>query len=290
MRISHRGFTLVEMIVALVLGAMVLTAVHRLLISSQRSSQVLAQRIDVQQNIRAAVTYLSGTLRELDASDGDILTLSSTAMRLRAMRWSAVLCADPVLVGIALQMPIRTAPLLGMRGPDDGLDSVLVFRDGRVDTRMDDRWLVGGVTDVAPGTCFDGSDAILLNVQINAASGGNDSALVGVTSGAPMRGFQIELLSLYPRSDGRAWLGQSIADRSGSWTGVQPLIGPLENAGVSFTFFDAADVPTTDRLLVASVGVVVRGESTTLAHVAGSVDYVRDSLSTRVALRNNRRY
>ena len=287
---TRRGFTLVEMMVAFVLSGMVLISIHQLLLASQRSSQLLVQRIDVQQYVRSAVNYLSGSLRELNATDGDIVSLSPTSMRFRSMQWSGVLCADPVLVGTDLEMPIRTAPLFGMRGPDAALDSVLVFRDGDIDTRMDDRWLSGGITGVDTGICADGSTANMLTVRISTASGGADSALVGVTSGAPMRGFQIEYLSLYTMIGGRVWLGQSFANRSTSWTGVQPLIGPLATAGVTFTFFDAAGVPTADRLQVASVGIVVRSESTTLAHVAGDVDYVRDSLSTHIALRNNRRY
>lgn len=287
---TRRGFTLVEMMVALLLSGIVLMAVHQLLLSSRRSSQLLAQRIDVQQNVRSAVNYLSGSLRELDATDGDIVSLSPTSLRFRSMQWSGVLCADPFLDGTDLKMPIRTAPLFGMRGPDAVLDSVLVFRDGDIETPMDDSWLLGGITHVNAGNCADGSTANMLTVQISAASGGVDSALVGVTSGAPMRGFQIEYLSLYTRTDGRAWLGQSFANRSTSWTGVQPLIGPLAAAGVTFTFLDAGGVPTTNRLQVVSVGVVVRSESITLAHLAGNVDYVRDSLSTHVALRNNRRY
>lgn len=287
---TRRGFTLVEMMVALLLSAIVLMAIHQVLLATRRSAQLLAQRMDVQQNVRSAVDYLSGSLRELDATDGDILSLSATSLRFRSMQWSGVLCADPFLLATELKMPIRTAPLFGMRGPDATLDSVLVFRDGNIETRMDDSWLLGGIMQVGTGVCADGSTANLLTVRISAASGGADSALVGVTSGAPVRGFQIEFLSLYARTDGRVWLGQSFANRSTSWTGVQPLIGPLATAGVTFTFFDAAGVPTADRLQVASVGVVVRSESTALARVAGNIDYVRDSLSTHVALRNNRRF
>src|SRR5205807_10016442 len=87
MRLTRRGFTLVELLVALVLLSVVTAALYRVLVNNQRLYQAQTQRIDLQQNIRAAANILPAEFRELDASDGDIQAMSATSINIRAMRW-----------------------------------------------------------------------------------------------------------------------------------------------------------------------------------------------------------
>ncbi len=70
--IDRRGFTLVELLVALVLGALVASGVYQALVGTQRASHAGMQQIEVQENLRAGVGYLSAVLRELDAAEGDL--------------------------------------------------------------------------------------------------------------------------------------------------------------------------------------------------------------------------
>ena len=128
MRLSrHGGFTLVEMMVAMLLSGIVLTAGYSVLVSTQRTIQRLAQRIDIEQNLRAAVTYLSSAIQELDAIDGDIVALASNAIRFRRMQWTGVVCSAPVLNGTDVQISIQRAQYLGWRDPNPTLDSLLIF-------------------------------------------------------------------------------------------------------------------------------------------------------------------
>ena len=123
------------------------------------------------------------------------------------------------------------------------------------------------------------------------APGGADAAVVGVAAGAPMRGFQVEDLLLVQRGGGRWWLGLRTASRSGAWTTIQPLIGPLWPSGLQFTFRDAAGAATTTRDEVVSVDLTLRGESQrSVRYGTGAPVYLRDSLSTHIALRNNPRF
>lgn len=289
---TNRGFTLVELLVALVIGTVVLGGAYRTLTSSQQTSRALTQRIDVQQNLRAGVQYLAAMLRELNSADGDLVVADDTEIEFRSMYWTGVLCDDPVPNGItAVDLPIRRSVLFGVRDPDAALDSILLFREGDPNIRTDDRWLAGGLTGAQAGTCDDGAPANLLTVVINAASGGADSALTGVLSGAPLRGFQMEELSLYQASGGRWWLGRRMADCGGAWSGMQTVAGPLTGSGLRLQYFDGDGNPTADRLQVASVGLSVRAESRETARLStGSIGHVRDSLVTRVALRNNPRF
>ena len=97
--LTNRGFTLVELIVALLLGAVVAAGAYRAIVGTQRVTEAGAQKMDVQQNLRAGTTYLASALRELDAADGDITVATATHLRFRSMRWAGVVCAAPVPSG-----------------------------------------------------------------------------------------------------------------------------------------------------------------------------------------------
>lgn len=291
-QIDNKGFTLVELLVALALGAVVAVGVYRAIVGAQRVTQAGTQQMDVRQNLRAGMTYITMSLRELNATDGDIVAATPTRLQFRGMRWLGPLCAAPSATGAsAVLLPIRRADTFGPRGPDATQDSILVFRDGDPQTRKDDAWLFGSVTATAASACFDGSAATALTVEITAASGGRPAVLSGVTYGAPMRGFQPEEVSLFQAGDGRWWIGQRTASRLGTWTSVRALSGPLEAGGLAFTYADSNGVGTAVLTDIASVSIVIRGESQLLVRgLGGVVDYARDSLIATAGLRNNPRF
>ncbi len=289
---SARGFTLVELIVALTLGALVAAGAYRAIVGTQRVTQAGAQKVDIQQNLRAGATYMTSVLRELDATDGDINVATATRLRFRSMRWVGVLCDAPAKKGAtSVVLTIRSGSVFGLRAPSAVEDSSLVFADGDPGTRADDVWLIGAVTGQSGGVCSDGSAASDLTVEITGASGGQAAALATVTAGAPVRGFQAEDLSLFQAADSRWWMGQRTANRSGSWTAVRPLVGPLSATGLAFTYHDTTSAVTGVLTAIASVSIIMRGESERLVRgLGGSVDYARDSIITRAALRNNARF
>jgi prepilin-type N-terminal cleavage/methylation domain-containing protein len=290
--LNRTGFTLVELIIALALGALVASAVYRAIVGSQRVTQAGAEKMDVQQNLRAGATYLGSLIRELDASEGDISVATATRMQFRSMRWVAPLCDDPVPNGpTAVLLTIRSASTFGLRGPSSVEDSALVFADGDPTTRTDDAWLAGALTGLSASACPDGAPATNLTVEITAASGGQAAVLAGVTFGAPVRGFQPEELSLFQTPDSRWWMGQRTANRLGTWTTVRPLVGPLAAAGLAFTYHDTTGAATAVLTDIASVGIALRGESQLRVRgLGGDIDYARDSILTRAALRNNARF
>jgi prepilin-type N-terminal cleavage/methylation domain-containing protein len=285
---NRRGFTLIEMIVVVALLSVILGAIYQSIGSTQRLTGTQVQRLHVQQGTRAAALYLSYALRELDASDGDLRSASATAVRIRSMRWAGVLCTDPQSIPGGVGFVVRNSLLFGVRPPSPTLDSILLFRDGDPTVRSDDRWLVGGLTTLGAGNCPDGAPGTVVNAGITAASGGPDSALVGVTFGAPLRGFQIEEIALWQDGGGDRWLARRSANRTGTWTAMEQLVGPLTTDGIRFAFFDSTGANATSVDEVASIGLVVRGRSPERAHLAtGGLGYVRDSVITRVTLRNN---
>ncbi|UCF41277.1 MAG: prepilin-type N-terminal cleavage/methylation domain-containing protein [Gemmatimonadota bacterium] len=283
-----RGFTLVELLVVIVLMGVITAAIYQSIGSTQRITGTQVQRLHVQQSTRAAALYLTYALRELDASDGDIQSASATKLRIRGMRWMGVLCTAPVGIVGGVGFVLRDSLQFGVRAPSGTLDSILLFHDGDPANRSDDYWLVGGLLASGAGTCPDGTPGTVLNVTITAASGGVDSALAGVFAGAPIRGFQAEEIQLYQGAGGDYWLARRAADRGGGWSDMEELVGPLTANGLQFAYYDSTGAAATTVLDVASVGLVVRGRSPRTAHLpAGGIGYVRDSVITRVTLRNN---
>lgn len=293
MPLSRRGFTLVEIIIAMVMAGLVGAAIYQAILGTQRVTRAQFQRMDVQQTTRAAAFYLSNALRELDAPDGDLKVIDPTLMQYRAMRWSGVLCSPVVSVASDVVTVLRNAMMFGARGPDAVRDSLLLFRDNDPTIRTDDAWLIGDVRGVAAGgVCTDGSAGTTLTFRISPGEGGNAAALAGaVTVGSPVRGYQLEEVQLFTDAAGVNWLGQRSMDRGGSWTPWQALVGPLTATGLAFTYLNAAGAVTTVPTEVAAVGLAIRGRSAELARVgAGTIDFMRDSLFTSVALRNNARF
>lgn len=289
--VNRTGFTLIEIIIALALGSIVATVVYKSIVASQRATQAGVQQIDVRQNLRAGVTYMGSVIRELDAAENDITVATATRFQFRAMRWSAVQCQPPAASGAsAVQYTIARRAFHGLRTPDAVEDSVLVFRDGDRFSRSDDSWIVGSLIGLGVGNCPNGSPATTITVEITAASGGQAAGIGGVFVGAPIRGFQAEEISLFQGPNGRWWLGDRTADRSGSWTAVRPLIGPLTAAGMALEYYDSTGAVTGVPTDIASVALTLRGESRERVRRGENVDFARDSLVTVIALRNNPRY
>ena len=95
--LARRGYTLIELLIALVLLGMVSGAIYKVLVNNQRLYLAQTQQIDLQQNMRAAAAILPAEFRELDAADGDIRAMSATSIRIRAMRLLGWACLTPPL-------------------------------------------------------------------------------------------------------------------------------------------------------------------------------------------------
>jgi prepilin-type N-terminal cleavage/methylation domain-containing protein len=272
----RRGFTLVEVLIAVVLLGIVMASLYRVLINNQRTYQAQSQRIDLQQNIRAAVAILPAELREIDATDNDIRAMSATSITIRAMRYLGIVCTTPVLGGLVTPVPvtIRSTPFWGARDIVVATDSMLVYYDGNPDTRLDGK----------PGR------TIMLNLGVGVGFPLPNIA-GAIPLGAPLRGFETVTYQLYqPAGDTSYYIGMQPAGGT-----LQPLIGPVLSNGLSFAYYDSTGAVTGDPKRVARIDFVVRARTaqplrsetgTGTSTLANAVD----SLSASVALRNNRRF
>jgi len=293
--LARRGFTIVELLVALTLLGIVSTAIYKVLVNNQRLYLAQTQTIDLNQNLRAAAAILPAELRELDAVDGDITFMGPDSIRIRAMRQLAFVCATPQLaIGLGqIVVTIRTTPIYGNRQTFSRGDSILVYWEGNPQTRNDDQWLNAQLQgDPVAGVCPDSgvppSPGYVLSLQpqwINDPSLNKPGAIL---NGSPVRGFDKVVYRSYQSSDGSWYLGQRNATAG---TAIQPVVGPLIGPnGLTFTYYDAGGAQTNVPTQVAQIEIVLRARTASpIRGGTGVQDYKVDSVVTRVALRNNPR-
>ena len=303
-RLNRSGLTLIELLVAMVLFGIVSLGIYRVLVNNQRVYQAQTQRIDLQQNIRAAVSILPAELRELDATDGDIIAMGPNSITVRAMRQLGFLCNTPVLSGSVLPgvgvpvLVIRSTPFFSVRDFNTANDSILVYYEGAQGSRNDDSWVPGRVTAIAPGVCSDGTAGRTLTTSlafgtIAAPTGSLPATYVQLQrtgtlqNGSPVRGFETATYRAYQAADGKWYVGL----QTGLSGGMQPLIGPILANGLSFTYRDSLGAVTALPARVATIEVRLSAQTAQpLRQPNGTLGYPVDSVGTIVALRNNRRF
>ena len=311
--LSRRGFTMVELLVSLVIMGVVATAIYGVLVNNQRIYQAQTQRIDLSQNIRAAGTIMPSELREADANEGDITTISPTSITFRAMRWMGYICNLPNTGPLpAAEFPLLTVIMsnkhqYGARAPQIG-DSVLIRYEGDEGTRNDDSWVQGRIVTLVAGTCSGGAispdngPGLLLTVSAYMPQVANAATLTPaapnltntIYAGAAIRGYVAVTYSLYKPAGDTSWY---IGYQRGSAT-MQPLVGPVLANGLEMAFYDSTGAwldpaNANNRALVERVDITVRGRTAQpVRRVSGGtvLGAIVDSVVVRTTLRNNRRF
>jgi len=279
----RNGFTLVELLVALVLAGAVVAAICQSVQSNQRFYRSQSEVLDVEEGLRAVAQLVPAELRELSARGGDIIAMGRDSITLRALRSLGVICAPPN-VG-AGTVVIADSLSYGWRAVDPSRDRALVFRDGDENSADDDRWLDFGVAGVSSGAaCGDGSAGTVLRLT------GPTSDLDSVWAGSPLRTYERVTYRLYADEQGLSWLGER-GYSGGAWSALSPVAGPLRRVGgLSFDYYDSTGAPATAAPGVARIGVAARGLSAGPIAVPGRATSGRqyeDSVAVQVALRNN---
>lgn len=267
-RLAEKGFTLVELLIVVVLGAIIVLATFQVLQVTQRSYTVMQAQIHSQQSLRGGTDVLFGELREISPSGGDLLAMGSDYLTIRTMRRAGLVCGVNYTWN-----PVRlTVKRLG-RWFRDG-DSVFVFADNDPDRAKDDTWVTGMIASVdTTATCASGHEANLLGVQGLPTT---DSVRLGAT----IRSFE-RLTYGIVEFEGNFYLGQTIQG-----VGFEPLVGPLRSrseGGLEFTYLDANGAETAVSTDVAQIQVTMRTSSMVRTP---SGDVVSDSIQTRISLRN----
>lgn len=273
MQLTRRGVTVVELLVALVLFGVCSTVVAGVMQRFLAGYRTTVESIDRRQNLRVAAAFLPAELRTLNATDGDIVRMTRTAVTIRAPRVFGVVCRDlPAGVTGATTLVLRDALRYGVRNVDPDTDSLWILTAGG-----DDRWIRAGVTSVGAGPCADGAPGVRLGVTLPTPD--------GFPMGTPVLGFETVTYRLYRSSeDGRWYVGEQTG------ASLQPLLGPVTPDGLALGYLDSTGAATADPTLVRLIDVRVRAATVEpIRDASGRLGQPVDSLVTLVALRNNRR-
>lgn len=278
---NRRGFTLVELLVALVLLSIVGGVIIRLLASSQRLARNQSEKVLMQSNVRTGSLLVPSELRELgvSATAADIQAMAANSITYRALRATGVACA--VTAGAPGTVKLRQSLYFAYRPLQGSRDSLLIFMDNDPNVITDDRWSAFAITGAATaGTCPDGRAAWVV------------PAIVAVDSVAvmqletPVRSFEIMQMGLLAQ-DGKFWLGARSV--SGGETDLQPVLGPLRSDGLQISYLAANGTATTAPTQVRTIDVIIRGltqHATSSGTGTTNLGLVQDSLVTRIRLRN----
>lgn len=265
---NHNGYSLVELLMVAVLGAVLMLSLYGLLAQQQRAYAIQASEISTQQSARAALEMLVTEFRSLDASGGDLIAMDNDTISVRVMRSFGVACAvsySPTSVSVPKRGDWFSSS-----------DSVFIYADGDEDIASDDEWIATQMGTVDTTQSCGGEPAQLIPLPTAAAQFAADS----VRMGAPVRSFERYSFGLGTYGS-HTYLGR--------WNGASqflPLVGPLDASSgpaLLLEYFDINGLPTVVPTEVHRIDVMVRAESKVTRPTGG---FVADSLTASVFTRN----
>jgi prepilin-type N-terminal cleavage/methylation domain-containing protein len=303
--LKRRGFTLIEIMVALAIFGLVAAAFLQVILTGQRVTAMEQARAGLQSNLRVGSMMVPNELRMLNQSDtSDILAISDTSVMYLAMRGYYTLCAAPTSTTTINVMRVPGTGLNFDYRPAAALDNAFIFYEDDTLKMSDDKWVRVGISAVAAGTCtypsVSGSSraslALTLSPGIPTTWASNNPILNRFLEGSPVRTYEVTRMSLYS-DNGQNWFGMCTGGSVASPCTLQPVLGPLAPTnGVTITQYDSAGTAVHASTLaqlnsLRSMQIRFIGISDQkVAHGTGNanLDYVTDTLTTVVTLRNVR--
>lgn len=266
---NESGFSLVELLVVAVLGALLVMSTYQVVITNQRVYTAQQVQIQGQQATRTGMDVLFGELREISPASGDLVSMETESMRVRVLRGIGHMCSSNTLSPVSFTVRSMGRPFVAK-------DSLFIFADNNPRRTEDDVWLNGLLnSEDAATTCPDGQDGQRLTLTGMTSAFQNDEVLVG----APVRAYRHLIYELVD-VDGQWYLG-----RRGPEKTAEPLVGPLkpEDGGVRFVYLDASGQETAVATDVRQIRVTL-GTGSDARDSRGEL--VQDSLVATIYTRN----
>jgi len=284
------GFSLVELLVAMVLACAIAAAAMDSLVRQQRAFAASARASVARGAIHQAAEVLTSDLRPLSPRDSDIYLAAPDKIEFRLLLGASVLCTISPARDAATLPPTRAASALGLTAwvaaPQAG-DTLLVFDPGGPGL-ADDRWTRHVLTaDPAPGARCPATSGFT-TTALEAGAGWSIAIrpplAATVPAGSPIRFFRRARFELYRAADARWYLGffDCLATRATPCAVVQPVAGPFDPSGVRFTYLDSLGAVTAPAA-ASLVGIELH--ASTPGATSGAAPW-HDSLRTAVAMRD----
>jgi prepilin-type N-terminal cleavage/methylation domain-containing protein len=272
---DQRGFTLVELLIGLVLGALVLSAVVQMMIVQGRGYRKQREVIDVRETAREATAMLAWDLRQSVVGGSPLAAMGPGIVALRSPRGLGTICAKhPLLARYGLW---KTGGNI-LAGIDD---SALVYQLGR------DKWTALKITAVGTPTAMGVTSCAWPGARppdiVVEFAVGTKTDTSNIKVGAPVRSFRRIEYAEY-QLNSRWWLGRRVGAAPSYEQLTGPLVSPASN-GLTFAYYDTLGAVTASPSAVGSIEFTLRTESFKNTYVGATYVYQRDSLTTKVALR-----
>ncbi|HEX5971788.1 MAG TPA: prepilin-type N-terminal cleavage/methylation domain-containing protein [Gemmatimonadaceae bacterium] len=278
--LARRGTTLVELIVAMTLAAIILSAATGTFVRQRRAASDHASRVGAEAQLRAALGELQVALAGVSASAGDLAPgeARDTAIQLRSLVGSAVACDSG-----AGQATVAANDTSATRA------SAFAANPRVGDTLW---WRVSGASSWAARRVA----VITTSVGACPAAGADPQPLLRLTftsadtvpRGVPLRVTRQERFSFYHAADGSWQLGISEwSDVLHAFAPPQPVAGPFRlvapGARTGMRYFDASGaelsmgapgvtVSSVARVRVAVVAPWLRSDGTPGPYRRDSLD------------------
>jgi len=305
------GFTLVELLVVLALLGIFSAAMVKLLLRQQRFYNSTSQLIQTRSQLRQTAFMLPADLRGISRQGGDLAIMTDSSIEIRSVFGSSVVCLVNTVSSWISTVPVRLASGAAMTNwkilPVVN-DSIAVYDEGAGLGTADDSWRMARITAVTPVTVHTATAGCPTTTKLTVAAdlvASNPSyqftlspaPLNTTLSGASVRFFRRAHYSLWKwATDGQWYLAfyDCVPNRVPVCATPQPIAGPLRpyaapgtTSGLEFTYYDSTGAVTANKLLVARISVVARGQGQSTINLSGAAPIpLRDSMRIEVGLRN----
>jgi prepilin-type N-terminal cleavage/methylation domain-containing protein len=282
-RRARRGFTLVEVLVALVIAGLLGAVIFQMMSGQSRIVATQSAKEEAQQNVRGALEVISSELR--GAMPQGILTADAQALTYMQPRMWGHVCGAPGINTITALFP-NTGGLALTAGEATGV----MVNTGTIATPNWSpapplRSQVTGIR-VVGNASWAACDAMDPSGDLQAVE--IDAPLLGAL-GTANRIVMLYTMTRYDlgQTNGAWWLQRNNGMNNGQYV-QQPLAGPVEQAKVRFQYF-ANDPNTPLGTPVAAPGTIrmVRVQVVTNSAQTLNGRAQRDSGAVTVMLRNN---
>jgi prepilin-type N-terminal cleavage/methylation domain-containing protein len=274
-RLHRAGFTMIEILVALVTGLVVVGGVYTLMIAQGRGFGKERETIDIRETARGATALLSWDLRHAASGGSPFVVMGANTVTLRSPQGVAVICGKhATLPRYALWKSAGNV----LATTDD---SALVYQVDLNSWRPLRITAVGTPAAMGVATCaWPGARVPNMVVEVAAPTVADTS---GIKIGAPFRDFRRVEYAEY-QLNSRWWLGRKVGAAASYEQLTGPLLSPSLN-GLQLAYYDSLGAVTANVANVRSVAFTLRTESFKKTWLKTAFDYQRDSLTTRVAVR-----
>jgi prepilin-type N-terminal cleavage/methylation domain-containing protein len=247
-RPDRAGFTLVELLVALVISGILAGVIFQLLLGQGRVSRVQTAREEVQQNARAALEVVTAELRGV--GKGGLVTADADELSFFSPRAWGLVCGQSA-AGLAVVYPPAAPPPTGVGALAIGDASWTFFEHATDATATSD------LTDAVKvcNNSLTPEPAFVVDVSQPAAR--PRRVYAGVSGAAPAPGTPAYVFERITYTIGMP------AGLDGDWIlrNGEPLAGPVPADGLRFAYLDQNGAETSTPDQVVAVRVSVRTES-----------------------------